>query len=201
MLFWGWCSKGLYTDFARYLQQVEKHFVAKKIKRLQYFFKSINVEKDSKWKLTTAVESRGGLSDWVRQTLWQWGMVALPPLTAVTLVIIASLVVSGLGRIFISGWLERLLLNEGGLAYLWTKEANVPAASVWKHRRRGRSLVTLLIYDWWLKIHTVKDSVSLSWQRNICLRNYIWSCNKSYVLSKRPHLSPSSNENTSQSWH
>lgn len=66
------------------------------------------------------------------------------------------------------------------------------------------SIIDDLTYLWLVascthvKRHTVKDSVSLSWQRNICLSNYIWSRNKSYVLSKSkvPFPSnPSSNKN------
>lgn len=127
----------------------------------------------------------------VRQTLWQWAIVAPQVLPAVTSVIIASLVVSGLGRIFIISWLET------GLGYLWTKEANIRAASVWKRRRWVRSLVALLIYSRWLLALTSRDilycqglCVSGLTEKYMFMELCLKSCNTSYVSSKRPHLPP-----------
>lgn len=110
--------------------------------------------------------------------------VAPRVLLAVTLLIIASSVISGLAWISIITWLERLLLNEGGLGYLWTKKANIPAACGWLHH-----LWPYLFMALWLLALMSKDLQSRTQvfqPTEIFMILYLKSCNVTCLRSFPP---------------
>lgn len=180
-LFWRRCSEGLTHAMHGFLiycrmTSTRRH---RKIKRatciifLQiykyYMTKRLQVKADHSSKIL-------GRVIWVRKTLWQWGIVAPQVLPALTLVIIASSVISGLEGIFVICWLERLLLNDRGLGYLWTKEANIPLPVF------GSTGVELdhwwphLFMTMWLLALTREDILHCQGQltENYVFMNYIW---------------------------
>ncbi len=126
----------------------------------------------------------------VRQTLWRWEMVApqVPP--AVTLVIIASSVISGSGEIFIISWLDRLfffLWMEEKRGYLWTKEVNITAPN--GHLCWVGSLLNFLRMRFLALVSKVMSrTLNLAADREF-IKLCLLSCGIAYI-SRSPHLLP-----------
>lgn len=167
MLFWWWCSNGFTQALLANLVQIGKHFVAWKIKTATctIFLQIYKCwwQKGCKSKLTTVFNSgEGRLGEPNFMTVRDCGSTS-PSCSDISHHCQFShfRVRSDIHHQLT--W--ETLVEWRSIGIFMDKGSKYPAANGWKHQRWVRSLVTLLIYDWWLLALTLNNILS----RTLCL--------------------------------